>query len=224
MTFLELSKLARQECGIQGSSQPVTVVGQAGILKRVVDWVADADIYIQRLHADWDFLWATHEPSTTSGSMYLSSPDDLGQWDFESFAVNRGLSDGRPLSKITYNEWRSNQSLKTNQPPSQYTSMPNKVIALEFPADDTYAIYANYWKAPVKLTANTDTPIFPSEYHRAIIARVKMWFFEDSESVELYKLAEKEFKEVLQRLELDQLQEYDQLGLYRPALMSIISV
>jgi hypothetical protein len=57
MTYLEICKLVRQECGVQGEGTPAAVTSQRGMLKRIVEWVRDADTIIQDKHTDWDFLW-----------------------------------------------------------------------------------------------------------------------------------------------------------------------
>lgn len=47
-TYLELCQAFREDIGIAGTG-PATVVGQTGILGRIVRWIADADITIQAL-------------------------------------------------------------------------------------------------------------------------------------------------------------------------------
>jgi hypothetical protein len=216
MTFLELCKATRQECGIQGNDQPASVTGRTGLLKRVVDWVRDADEYIQRLHPDWDFLWAEYTEDTITGLADLTAPTDIGHWDRESFAVGHGTSDGRPLAVMSFRELRSNHSAKEQNTPTRICILPDKNLRLEYPPDGEYEIYANYWKAPVRMSDNTDTPLFPEEFQRAIIARAKMWFFEDTEALELYQAAEKEFRETIRMLEADQLADQYQLSEMHP--------
>lgn len=217
MNFLELCQTTRMECGIQGSNQPVTVTGQSGILKRIVNWVKDADLYIQRIHPDWDFLWREYSIDTVQGSITVPMPDDFGIWDVESFAYNRGKDTGSSLAVMDFREWRKNQSNKENTRPTRIAILPNQSLSLEFPADGIYTIYANYWKAPVSLTTNTDTPLYPLAYHRAIIAKAKMFFFEDIESINNFQLAEKELNEIITNLESNQLSMQASLYQMNPA-------
>ena len=194
MNYLQLCKAVRQECGIQGSG-PAAVTNQTGLLKRVVEWVQDADNIIQTLYPDWNFLWSEFTEDTVEGSADVTKPDDFGQWDVESFGVDRGTDSGRSLEVSDYKDWRKNFSAKTNQPPSRITILPDQNLRLYAPADGIYEIYANYWKTPILLTEDTDLPPYPARFHRAIVARAKMLWFEDQEAWDNYKLAEVEFNQ-----------------------------
>lgn len=205
-TFLQLCQEARRECGIQGAG-PTTVVSQTGLLQRVVDWVADADEYVQSLHHDWDFLWSSFSGVTASGSedVTLAQPTDLGAWDRESFALNRGLATGRPLVVKPYKEWRQFNGVKSNQPPSSITIKPSGDLVLNSKADAVYTINADYWKTPTRMTVDASTSDIPVRYERIIICRAKMYFYEDQQLLDLYKAAEKEYQEWLALLRGDQL-------------------
>ena len=200
MTFLQLCQIVRQECGVQGQG-PSSVVGQTGLLKRIVDWVAAADILIQSKHSDWDFLWTEYTQDTVIGSDTLVKPNDFGMWDRESFAAGRGTVDGRPLTLVDYKDWRQNNYLKANQLPTAITIAPNSNLRLTQPADCTCEIYACYWKAPTLMTTNAEVPPYPERFQRATIARAKMWFFEDQEAWDNFKLAKDEFEEWMIKLE-----------------------
>lgn len=196
MTFLELCQQTRQECGIQGDG-PAAVTSQVGILRRVVEWVRDADLFIQRLHPDWGFLWSEFTDDTIEGSADLTEPPTVAIWDIESFAKDRGTSTGMPLEVMTFREYRNNHYTKEKQEPFRICILPDNSLKLEYPADGVYEIYGNYWRTPVTMTANLDEPLYAAEFHRAVVARAKMWFFEDSEMLNLYQAAEKELVEKL---------------------------
>jgi hypothetical protein len=55
MTFLDIVKRTRQECGIAGDG-PTTTVGQTREMKRLVDWVSQSYVEIQNEHEDWAFM------------------------------------------------------------------------------------------------------------------------------------------------------------------------
>jgi hypothetical protein len=224
MTFLELCKATRKECGIQGEGLPSSVLTQTGLIRRVVDWVADADIYIQTLHPDWNFLWATHTVNTIVGSEVLVRPCDIGIWDITSFAIDRGTIDGRSIFTTSYEEWRSYNGLKENSAPYSLSIMPNKNLALSLPPDDVYEIYGEYWSAPVKLIADSQEPVYPERYQRLIIAKAKMWFFEDIESTDQWEQARQEFDMWLEFLESAELPNNQILGQNSPSPIIVRSV
>ena len=200
MTYLQLCQLTRQECGIQGQG-PSAVTNQTGTSKRVVEWVRDADLLIQTLHPDWDFLHAEFTENTVQGSDVITKPSNFGMWDRESFAIDRGTDVGRSLNFMTYKKYRKFNSVKTQQEPYRITILPNNNLALAEPADGIYEIYASYWKNITQLAANGDVPPYPDRFQRVIVARAKMFFFEDQEAWDNYKAAENEYDLWLDKLE-----------------------
>jgi hypothetical protein len=192
MTYLELCVATRQECGIQGET-PAAVTNQRGLLKRIVDWVADADVVVQSVYADWDFLWAEFTDDTTDNSDAITKPTNFGMWDRESFAVDRGTATGRKLTVYDFKEWRNANYLKIKQEPSRITITPDGNLRLSQPANGTYEIYANYWKDIIRMSINADTPPYPTRFHRIVICRAAMFFFKDQEAWQNYTEAEKEY-------------------------------
>lgn len=204
MTFLQLCQETRRECGIQGSG-PTTVVSQTGLLQRVVDWVADADEYIQSLYHDWDFLHSEFTEDTVLGAEVITKPEDFGAWDRESFGRDRGTATGRQLTVRDYKEWRKYMGAKTNSEPFGIIIKPNKDLVLPYPADGVYEIYADYWATPTRMTVDDSLSDIPAKFHRLIIAKAKMYWYEDQEFITLYQTAEKEYKEWLDKLEMAEL-------------------
>ena len=223
MTFLTLAKKVRQECGLQGTG-PTTVVGQSNIIGRVVDWTADADVYIQSLHPDWSFRWAEYEEDSTSGSATLPAASDVGRWDIESFGHSRGTVTGTRLGIVDYKDWWSDWSLKGSQPPTDIVIKPDNTIVLTYPADAVYEISGIYWTKAVTMTADADVPLYAVDYHRAIIAKAKMYYFEDQEMTSLYQVAEKEFLEVIKLMEKEYLPSGRYLGVNESAIPAVRAV
>jgi len=215
MNFLELCQRTRQECGIQGEG-PASVTNQTGLLKRVINWVADADNLVQSLHPDWNFLWREFTENTIAGVDTIVKPNDLGLWDRESFATGRGTVDGRPITCITYNEWRKINNSKSQQAPSLICVLPNGNLSFTYPPDDVYPFYGNYWASPVALTTNTQESAIPTRFERIIVARAKMWFFEDIESYDQKKLAEDEYEKELAVLEKAEIPDNGIYGQHSP--------
>jgi len=201
MTFLDLCKATRRECGIQGEGLPVSVVTQTGLIGRIVEWVRDADMHVQSAHPDWNFLWRIFTADTTEGSADITKPDDYGMWDRTAFAVDRGTVNGRGLTLFEHEDWRKNNSIKQNSSPTSICILPNGNLKFMNPVNGTYEVYGEYWRSPLYLTDNAQVPLYPERFHRIIIAKAKMWFFEDIESTTQYQQAELEFKEVMSRLE-----------------------
>lgn len=204
MTFLELCQAARQECGVQGQG-PSAVTSQSGILKKIVDWVQKSDLFIQSKHGDWDFLWAEFSANTVPNSADIAKPSDLGLWDRESFAVNRGLEGGYNLVIGNHKADRLNPGYRESTQPGTILILPDNNLRLSAPANAIYSIDANYWKTPTLLTTDTQTPAYPSRFHWAVIEKTKMYFFADQEAFDLYKEASLQFEDWMDKLEGNQL-------------------
>lgn len=85
-TYLQLCQQTQKACGITGN--PVaSVTGQTGMLANLVRWVADADVAIQRVATNWDFLYKTDfSVATVQGSSEYTKPTTLGDWDRSTFS------------------------------------------------------------------------------------------------------------------------------------------
>ena len=215
MTFLEICQRVRQDCSIQGTG-PASVTDQSGLHKQIVDWVATSDREIQLTHPDWTFLWKTFTEDTISGVSSITRPADLSLWDRESFTVDKGTTTGKPLDYIPYEESRKTVSLLENTAPIKVTILPNQNLSLIYPADDAYSFSADYWKNPVCLETNTQVSDIPEDFHRVIVERARMFFYEDIESFDQYKLAEYRYKDLLTQLEARYLPTSLDHGQYSP--------
>lgn len=206
-TFLQLCKDTQASCEISGTSI-TSVTGQTGILADLVRWVADADVAIQRSAINWDFLYDdTFTVSTVAGTASYNKPSDLGQWDLKTFYLDYTSANYLELTQLDYRDWFKNYGAgaQTSQQPSNFVIRPNKNIILYSQPDAVYTLSAHYWKAPQRMTANTDVSLIPESYIRAIIARAKMYYAIAEEADTVYKEAVSEFNEVMPQLKSDQL-------------------
>lgn len=202
-TFLQLCQTVRRECGITGTG-PAAVTSQAGILEKVVNWVADADKETQSRWFDWDFLHVTTWSHPTIANVAtVAAPADLGVWDRESFFLDYTTADHKNLPVIDYKVWRKllRQGVKTSQKPDNVIILPDNSLILEAPPDDVYSLTADYWKRPAKMAANTDTSPIPEEYERIIVARAKIFYAETQGAPEVLGSAQIEFDDLLDKLE-----------------------
>jgi len=201
-TFLELVQKAALESG--EASAPTTIVSQTGDALKHVKFVQDADVEIQGLWFDWDFLhigsWAEN---TVVGTAAVSAPSDIGVWDEDSFYLNYSLSTYKKLTVLNYTKWRRNyrQGVKTNQSPSYVAIKPDQSLILESPPDAIYSLTADYWKRPAKMTTDSATSPIPEEYERIIIAKAKIAYGETYAASEVLQAGQIEYDFLLDKLE-----------------------
>lgn len=173
MNFLELCKRLRQEAGYSGSG-PSTVVGQTGEAKRIVDWVNDAWIDLQKMRSDWRFMLTPFEVSFSSGDSTALLSDDFAsikKGKKSSVVVTR--ADGSKVfpAELKPEEMRMLQRESEDMPGDPlYFSVDRSGEMTVFPScAESIVVAGDYHKKPALMSENTDTPILPEEYHMAIV-------------------------------------------------------
>ena len=204
-TYLALCQKFIRDLGMSNSIS--TVESQTGMNRKIVDWIADADEDIQTKWTDWNFLHSTHSVNTIVGTRSYSAPSDLGEWDRNSFYLDYSTDDYQHLSEIDYTDFRDNfgPGTHTNSKPDSFVITPSGAVYLEPIPDAVYALTADYWATPTRLSGNTDESAIPTRFERVILARAKIYYAEHEEFTNVYNLAMAEFDDLMEKLEADQL-------------------
>lgn len=209
-TLLQLVNQAKLEIGVEGAAL-TTVAGHTGMPAKLVNWTIETDYFIQSMNFDWDFLWTQFTENTVAGDPDHSKPADLSIWDRESFWIDYTTDEAIQLNVEEYRAYRDSMrsGVKVNDTPTTIIVLPTKNLKLEPPPDAVYSLTADYWKKPVKMSADSDEPLIPVQYERIIIARVKMYFAEEQEVPGLYQIAQVEYDALLDRLTAHELPEQE---------------
>jgi hypothetical protein len=199
-SYLELCQKFRAEVGIAGTG-PSSVLNQTGMMSKIVNWIADADVAIQSKWTDWTFLWTQFTDDTIADTKDVSAPSDLGMWDTESFWIDYS-TDPKQLEPMDYYEWRDVYPFNTDtDEPTYYIIRPDKDLILYPTPDAVYTLTAEYWKTPTRMSANTDTSPIPVRFERIIIAQAKLYYAEYENAPEILESAFREYNELMTRLE-----------------------
>ena len=204
-TFKELVNRTIQECGISGGDV-ASVTGQTGIRLKAVTWVAEADLYIQRLFRDWNFLHTSHSDTTINNTKDYTKPTSHGLWDVDSFYLDYTTADYVALRQYSYEEWRSKlgAGVQSTNTPSYFIIKPNKDIILYPTPDAAYALTADYWKLPTKLSDNTDTSDIPEHFEDIIVHRAKILYAQHEEAADMLQVARQEYELALMDLKANE--------------------
>lgn len=187
MNYLQLCQRLAQESGtIKGDSLPTAVTGQSGRLLKIVNWVAAAWLDIQTAKDSWQWMRDEFSSGVIVAGTARYSPTTLGltrhrRWlpdtpDYLSMSIYK-TSDGaayeRPLKQISFPQFRSMYARGTHDQgtPAHWASAPDGELCLGPTPDAAYTISGEYWKSAQTLSANTDTPELPSDYHMLIVWR-----------------------------------------------------
>lgn len=198
MTFLELCTRVHQQSGISGNG-PTTVTGQTGILAKLISWVVDADVDIQSLKDQWQFLWRRANGELVIDQQTYDAPtlniNQLNRLDSVYIA-------NEPALIVDWQEWLSefDQRLPDPGQPRVIAVAPTGELYLYPVPDQVYPIKANYYAESTTLINDDDVSSIPEKYQDCIVQKAKMYYAEFEEDMQLYQMANARYEEKLTEL------------------------
>ncbi len=218
MNFLALCQRTRIECGISGSG-PTAVTSQSGENLRVVNWTNSAWEDIQNHRPNWKFMrfgFTVNTVLNQDSYAYTACTDttlssaivNFSSWLIETFKIYKtSVADESYLYPESYEYWRNYYRIgtQTASRPLHSTITPDDKIGIGPKPNGVYVLSGDYYRRATTMAANTDTPSLPSEFHMAIVWKAVMYYAQYEEAGALYATAEREYKRILRRLEMNQL-------------------
>ncbi len=227
MTYLEMCQALRQEVSGSGSG-PNSVLNQVGELKRLVTWIARADEDVQRKHNNWLFMrsgFTVHTVSGTASYSYSSCTDTttsaaisrFRDWDrdtFKSYLLSAGVGSEIELGFMGYQDWYSqyNTGIQVDSQPIEFSVLPSRSFVLGPAPSDVYVVSGDYWKSVTTMSADSSTPLYPSEYHMLPVYRAMMSYGVNMGAPEVYQSGKSLYQQMLNQMELTQLPEIEITG------------
>lgn len=214
-TFLQLAAKLRQECSGAGTG-PSTVVGLTGELKRIVDWLADADEDVQQEHDTWRFMVGNFTLDTVAEDGSYASSDcvvpitNLRSWREKSLKIylySSGVASQTRLRFMDYDTWDAtyNTGTQTSGRPTHFTIGNDMSLKLGPAPNAVYRISGEYQKSVTALAADADTPIYPAEFHLLAVYGGMMKYGRYTGASEVYADGERLYNKMLRRMERTQL-------------------
>lgn len=216
MNFLELCSRLGTESGVSGSIS--TVTGVTGEWSRIVNWIQQAWVEIQEENPEWNWMrkpvsfdtianQSTYTP--TSAPISLT---DFASWREDSFRIyltSAGVGTEWLLPFRDYNSFRDYWLLSSRKityaRPTEITVAPNKDLILGLAPDSIYTVSGEYYKQPVILSADADTPDMPSRFHMAIVYRAMMFYGGYESASDAYSRGESQYKAMMNNIRYDQM-------------------
>jgi len=205
-TYLELCQDLAREVGIPGTG-PSDVTPTIDEEKDIVRYIKDADVDIQRMWFNWDFLWVIYNNPTVAGTSTLTSAPDLAQWNVDSVVYNPTSENYQPLEFVPWRNYREDYKYGTiaTGTPEFFSVKPDNVIDMYPTPDAATTVTAEYWRTPTVMVADGNVSTIPEIFHRIIIARAKIYYAEQNDAAEVLSGSITEFTDILTKLEADQL-------------------
>lgn len=215
-TYLQLCQDLRQEAGISGVG-PTTVVGQAGQLKKIIDWIPSAWNDIQSNRDQWQFMRTAFSFDTINGAA-LYERDQVAvlnladifieeQDSFRIYLKSAGVATEGRLEAIPYNDFRAMYEIGStdDNSPSAITVTPQGELKVGPAPDGIYTISGEFYRTPQVLSANADIPIMPTRFHRLIMLRALIFYAQHEEANSIQNSSMYEYDNLLRDLERRQL-------------------
>ena len=205
-TYIQLCQDMARDVGIPGTG-PSSVTPTPEEEQDVVRYIKDADLDIQRMWFNWDFLWSEATLTPVAGVSTLTSPSDLAQWNTDSVVYNPTAEGWQPLAFVPWLQYREDYKYGTvaTGTPEFFSVKPDNVMDIYPTPDSTTALTSEYWATPTELSDATDISVIPVRFHRIIIARAKIYYAEQNDAAEVLSGSIAEFTDLLLKLESDQL-------------------
>lgn len=221
MNFLQLAQRLRRKCRVSGSG-PTDVTGQTEEYARLLDWVNEAWMMIQRKHEqDWFFMRATCSAPTINGQASYGATEfnltDLGRFalnyesgdTFRVYSTATGTASETLMDVIDYDDWRDTYllgSLRTSfQRPGCVASGPDERLYCGPIPSDGWTITGEYFRVASEMAAAGDTPSLPARYHMAIVYRAMMLYGVSEAAQEVYADGQNAFDMIMREIERTQL-------------------
>lgn len=224
-TYLQLCQDVARESGTVSGTLPTAVTSQTGRLLKIVEWVDQAWVDIQRLHENWRWMQGEFSVAITAGTARYTAAGlgitDLRRWRKDKkrtsyrphtiYLTSSGVSDEGALLEMSWEEWRTiyGRGSQTNNRPTRYAISPANEFCLGPVPDDDYTVQGEYDKASTRLTADGDTPAMPSEFHELIVWKALAYLAAFDEARDQFTTAMLNYERILFDLRKDQLPAFE---------------
>ncbi|RMD93747.1 MAG: hypothetical protein D6811_04310 [Alphaproteobacteria bacterium] len=193
-TYLQLCQdVARESGTVPTIGAPTTVSGQTGRLARIVTWVKDAWVDIQKQRPDWQWMLDEWSGTLTANTQRYSAASfsidsRFSRWVLTDRQGNSALScyktsDGQtgeyeltivPWMAFRRNYLRGSAASRTGRPQAVAVDDQQQLVFYPIP-DAGYTVNGFYHKSPQVLASDSDVPECPAEFHAAIKWRALLY-------------------------------------------------
>lgn len=163
MTFLELCKRLRQECGGSGSGPP-SVLTAEGKDRLWIDWINDAWLELQALRPDWYWMWEPATIDVVAGTRVYAMDSTTIRRDSLRY-------DGDPISLVSWPQFEQHYGTTPAHAarPTVVSIRPDENLMLATaPLEDGVLSYEHYRK-PAPMVDNDETPTLPDRFHLLLV-------------------------------------------------------
>lgn len=183
MTFLELCRETRAQCGLGGDG-PTTTVAQTGEMLLVVNWVQEAWTMVQQMR-HWRWMWELATVTIPDGASYATQVVPADRYLHDTAYVG-----DTPLTFVPWDIWRlSHPSITQSGPPSEWTIRPDNRFQVDAVSSGATVVTVERYRVPTALDGDDDVPELPAEHHMLIVWQAVLLYAGHDEASNLYQHA-----------------------------------
>lgn len=210
-TFLTLCQEVVSDLGVAGGTIPTTLVASLSPEQvRIVNWVQRADLFIQNLWTDWNFLWFLDTQVTAAINTdfaILSPPSNAAQvdrLDNDKFYYGFGTSNA---TKMTWMDWDKFFNIYQINPkqtrliPTFFSRDPSGKIWFDCKVSVATTFAVSYWYTSNNMVNPTDTSPVPQKFDRIITERAKILYAERENAQEIMSGSTAEYTDLLDKMQ-----------------------
>lgn len=209
MTFLDMLRRLRVECGVSGST-PSTALNLSGEMGRLAGYINAAWLDIQNMHDDWkwmrqpfSFVTAADKQKYNQQEMLIASYGSIDKDSITIHSVN-DHSDEMILPFMSYDQFRYmymfGQRAQEKNRPVVFTIDDQDNLLLGSRPDRQYVVGGFCYAMPTEFTADDQRPAMPGQYHLAIVYRAMMLYAQYEGAPEVFAHGATEFNKYAARL------------------------
>lgn len=197
--------LANKMCRAIGYAE-MPSIALAGVDQQLVlEWIADAWVYIQELEDRWSFMKFSGTVNATAGKDTYT-PVEIGLPNLKEILAERVILKDMSGDFISYVHWISPEEMEYKHTASPKTGVIEYFTEeggefKVYPTPDTqYQADIKYMINPVVLENDTDIPACPEHFHKIILFKALHEYAISDNSPEQFQFGSAEFEQYLNRL------------------------
>lgn len=209
--FLALCSEVVSDLGVSGGTLSTTLLTQLNTeQQRIIGWVARADLFVQNLWTDWNFLWYMDTAVTCAANTdfaVLSQPSYAAQVDridTDTFFVNYGTANAMKLTWMPWEKFFNIYQIKpkaTGLYPTFFSRDPSGKIWFDRIMSQATTFALAYWITGASMVNPTDVSPVPYKFDRIITERAKILYAERENAQEIMSGSTAEYTDLLDKMQ-----------------------
>lgn len=209
-TYLQLCQDVVSDLGVAGGILQSTASGINQEQQRICNWVARADLLIQNLWSDWNFLWVQGSNLAVlagNNSLSITPPAwaaNIQSFNLETLWYQPGTNNAQIVPWMKWEDFYRSfmvQPMMTASCPSCFSVDPTNTIwfSQNLTANASFAI--EYWCIGNRLSGDTSTSRVPNNFDDIIVERAKILYAQRENAPEILTGSTAEYMDLLDKMQ-----------------------